>query len=56
MSPTHFWLGAAAVKSCANRLGATGKLCRELVVALNFFAAFARKPCRRRLSATVLRS
>ena len=56
MSPTYFWLGPVAVKSCCNRLGATGRLCLEFVVALNFFAALARNPCRRMLSAMVLRS
>jgi len=56
MSPTYFWLGPVAEKSCCNRCGATGGLCREFVVALNFFAALARRPCRRRLSAMVFRS
>ena len=36
MSLTHFWFGAMAVKSCSSRLGATGRLWLELVVALYF--------------------
>jgi hypothetical protein len=56
MSPTHFWFGALALKSCASRFAATGRVWFESVVALNFFAAFARSPWRLRLSATVLRS
>lgn len=36
ISPTHFWHGAEAVKSCFKRLGATGRECLEFVVALNF--------------------
>jgi hypothetical protein len=56
MSPTHFWFGAVVLKSCPSRFGATGRLCVEFVVALNFFAAFARNPCRFMLAATVLRS
>ena len=32
MSPTQAWFGAAAVKLCASRLGATGSLWLESVV------------------------
>jgi hypothetical protein len=56
ISPTYFWLGAEAEKSCWSRLGATGRLCFEFVVALNFFAALARNLWRRILLAIVLRS
>ena len=56
MSLTYFWFGALAVKSCCSRFGATGKLCFEFVVALNFLAALARRFWRRMLAATVLRS
>ncbi|WPY01817.1 hypothetical protein Trichorick_01740 (plasmid) [Candidatus Trichorickettsia mobilis] len=41
MSVTHFWLGAAAVKFCSNKLGATGLLWLESVVTLNFRLALA---------------
>jgi len=55
MSPTHFWKGALAVQSLSNRLGATGSVCREFVVALNLRASLTRSlwPCR--LAETVLR-
>jgi len=55
MSPTHFWFGCVAVKSYWSTFGATGRLWFAFVVALNFLAALARKPCRLRLAATALR-
>ena len=44
MSDTHFWSGLSALKSCSNKLGATGNECLLLVVALYFLAALARQP------------
>ncbi len=56
ISLTYFWFGASELKSCASRLGATGRWCFELIVALYFLAALARRFYRCMLAATVLRS
>jgi hypothetical protein len=52
MSDTHFWFGLFALKSCANKLGATGNECLLFVVALYFLAALALKPLLRMILAT----
>lgn len=43
MSATHRWFGFWALKSWFSRLGATGRLWSELVVALYLRAALARR-------------
>ncbi len=49
MSLTQARLGAGTEKSRANRSGAMGNVCLELVVALNFRFCLHRKPNFRRM-------
>ena len=56
MLPTHFSFARSMVKSCSSMFSATGQVWFESVVALKRFAALARRPCLRRLEATVFAS
>src|SRR5512143_3215622 len=44
MSEAHMLLGFSAAKFCFRRFSATGRVCFEFVVALNFFFAFPTIP------------
>jgi len=44
-SVSHFWFAVSVLKSCPNRLGATGRLSSDCVVTRYFHTCTARRPC-----------